>query len=103
MKIPKSVKVGKRKIAIEQPKGLVINTSECRGGYDYGDSIIYVSRGSSNPKAWYRFTEKERSETFWHELTHAILHDMEHKLKSNEEFVTDFSIRLNQAIRSAKF
>ncbi len=41
--------------------------------------------------------------TFWHELTHAILHDMKHPLAPNEEFVEKFSKRLNDAIHSAKF
>ena len=43
-------------------------------------------------------------ETFWHELTHAILHDMgEHQLNNREKFVEDFSARLAKAIASARF
>lgn len=43
-------------------------------------------------------------ETFWHELTHAILEDMgEHKLNNNEQFVEAFSKRLYQAIKTARF
>jgi hypothetical protein len=43
-------------------------------------------------------------ETFWHELVHAILHDMEeHKLNDREKFVEDFAYRLYKAIRSARF
>lgn len=45
----------------------------------------------------------EISETFWHEVTHAILHDMEHPLWKDEKFVTDFSKRLSKAIDSARF
>jgi hypothetical protein len=44
----------------------------------------------------------ERAETFWHELTHCILHDMGHKLWRDEQFVTEFSKRLNQAVHTAK-
>jgi hypothetical protein len=43
-------------------------------------------------------------ETFWHELTHAILHDMgEHSLNKRENFVEEFAQRLARAIRTARF
>lgn len=42
------------------------------------------------------------AETFWHEVTHAILHDMGNPLWRNETFVTEFSKRLNQVIHTAK-
>jgi hypothetical protein len=41
------------------------------------------------------------SEVFWHELTHAILHDMNTSLTYNEKFVHAFAKRLNQAVNSA--
>ena len=41
--------------------------------------------------------------TFWHELTHAILHEMGNKLGRNEAFVTEFADKLSGAIDSAKF
>jgi len=43
------------------------------------------------------------SETFWHEVTHAVLHDMHHPLWADEKFVTEFSKRLDQVIKTAKF
>ncbi|MEI7464718.1 MAG: hypothetical protein WCJ87_05195 [Burkholderiales bacterium] len=48
------------------------------------------------------FKPAEISDTFWHELTHAILHDMEHPLCRNERFVSGFSERLNRAVNSAR-
>jgi Zn-dependent peptidase ImmA (M78 family) len=43
-------------------------------------------------------------ETFWHELTHAILHDMgEHQLNNRESFVEEFANRLARAIQTARF
>lgn len=43
-------------------------------------------------------------ETFWHELTHAILHSMgEHELNNRENFVEEFGRRLARAIRTARF
>ena len=49
------------------------------------------------------FSTAQLQETFWHEVTHAILHDMDHHLYANERFVTDFSSRLSKAITSAEF
>ena len=47
--------------------------------------------------------KEDKHETFWHEVTHAILHDMNSKLTYNEKFVEAFSKRLSRAIDSAKF
>jgi hypothetical protein len=45
-----------------------------------------------------------QEESFWHELTHAILHDMKaKKLNDDEAFVINFSRRLHHAIKSARF
>lgn len=41
--------------------------------------------------------------TFWHEATHAILHDMGCPLWADEEFVEDFSKRLVMLINTARF
>ena len=42
-------------------------------------------------------------ESLWHEVTHAILKDMEHPQYADEQFVTEFSHRLSKAIDSARF
>ena len=43
-------------------------------------------------------------ETFWHELTHAILESMGRtQLNNDEDFVEEFSNRLAKAIASARF
>ena len=43
-------------------------------------------------------------ETFWHELTHAILESMGRThLNNDENFVEEFSNRLSRAIQSARF
>lgn len=46
--------------------------------------------------------EASVSETFWHEMTHAVLREMGHKLYNDEKFVTQFAKLLNEAINSAK-
>jgi hypothetical protein len=44
------------------------------------------------------------SETFWHELVHAILWDQGYfKLCKDERFVARFAAALNKTIASAKF
>ncbi len=47
-------------------------------------------------------SELSVSETFWHELTHAVLREMGHELYNDESFVTPFAKLLNEAINSAK-
>ncbi len=42
-------------------------------------------------------------DTFWHELTHAILFEMKHPYYRNEMFVARFASHLTQAIESAEF
>ena len=48
------------------------------------------------------FKAEEMDDTFWHEVTHAILRDMGHKLWNNERFVTRFANRLTEVINTAK-
>lgn len=45
----------------------------------------------------------EMTETFWHEVTHAILYDMKNPLFKDESFVEGFSKRLNVAVNTAEF
>lgn len=100
MQLPKTIKVGKVTYPVVQPFCLL--PPDCAGSVTYGHSIRVAHkmrvRGRLTPRS-----ERQRSETFWHELTHTILHDMGSKLEANEQFVTAFSKRLNDAIRSAKF
>ena len=69
------------------------------GHIDYEAKTISVAYYFHN----IRLSKDERSDTFWHELTHAILHDMDSRLVNDESFVTRFAYRLNNAINSAKF
>ena len=100
MMIPTSIKIGKTRYPVVQPFALIPPTHA--GSVTYGHSIRVAYNtarfGRLKPRS-----EHQRSETFWHEVTHAILHDMGSKLEANEQFVTDFSKRLNDAIHSAKF
>lgn len=48
------------------------------------------------------FKHEEIADTFWHEVTHAILRDMKHRQWNDEKFVTAFANRLTQVITTAK-
>jgi len=100
VKIPKQVTIGKTKIKIDQPESLRVNKQACRGCFDRADNSIDVAKQDVRGN---KYDKDERSETFWHELTHAILHDMKCKLDYDEKFVTAFSQRLDQAIKTARF
>ena len=97
MEIPKTFRLGRMRYKVLQPDTVPYGRV---GDVHYKPGIIRV--------AWYKKDESEprsrvqRSETFWHETTHAILHDMGHKLWRDEKFVTDFSKRLNQVVHTAR-
>ena len=102
MKIPKQVTVGKTKIAVKKFFAVMVGKDDCRGCYNWDKKEIHIA--NNTPSTAYKYSASEKANTFWHELTHAILHDMgEDKLNRNEKFVSDFADRLDQAIKSAKF
>ena len=95
MKIPKQIKVGTTTYRIDQPPQIKLdNGDEVMGRISYGLKRIQVAT---------KYPAAEQRNTFWHELTHAILQDMGHELCDNERFVIAFSNRLSDAIDSAKF
>ena len=101
MKIPKQVTIGRTPHLVRTKSEVVVGKTLCHGCFDEATHTITIAQG--NPDRGYKYTADERSNTFWHELTHAILHDMDCKLTHNEKFVTAFADRLDQAIKTAKF
>lgn len=99
MDLPKKIKVGDRWYSVE-----IVETMERRaqmGCVYYGTGEIEVATKSNVTNK--RYTDREISDTFWHELTHAILYDMGSHLYKNEKFVTRFADRLATAIKSVRF
>jgi len=96
MMIPYSFKLGRKEFTVHHsmdlPKGVL-------GQVYYAPATIKIASFNRSGK---ERTQMQRSETFWHETTHAILHDMNHVLRSNEKFVTEFSKRLNQVVHTAR-
>jgi hypothetical protein len=101
MKIPKQVTIGRTPHLVRTKNEVVVGKTICHGSFDEGTHTISIAQG--NPDRGYKYTADERSNTFWHELTHAILYDMGNELTHNEKFVTAFADRLDQAIKTAKF
>lgn len=102
MKIPKHVVVGKTKVRVNKVHSLMVGKDACRGGYDWDKQEISIA--SNTPSGMHKYSASDKANTFWHELTHAILHDMgRDKLNKDEAFVTAFADRLDQAIKTARF
>jgi len=70
------------------------------GHIQYGTRLIRVTTETRQGR---QRTPQAISQILWHEMTHAILEDMGHRLVSNELFVEAFSQRLSKAIDSAEF
>ena len=72
------------------------------GRVHYDNRRIQLGRTSNTTGK--EFRPEQIADTFWHEVVHTILKDMgEHRLNSNEAFVTKFANRLTEAIQHAKF
>lgn len=99
MNLPRKIKVGDRWYSVE-----IVETMQRKaqmGCVYYGTGAIEVATKSNTTDKPY--TKAEVSDTFWHELTHAILYDMGSSLYKNEKFVTRFANRLSKAINTARF
>jgi hypothetical protein len=97
--LPKKLKVGDNWYSVD-----VAETMRERlymGEVHYGKRTITLAR-----KSYHGVPLKLSAlhETFWHELTHAILESMGRtELNNDEDFVEEFSNRLAKAIASARF
>jgi hypothetical protein len=100
MPIPSKIRVGKKRYSIDVVESLI--QRGLMGTIRYDEERIQIGKQSN--KTGRKFTSDEINESFWHELVHAILYDMdEHKLNRNEAFVTAFAKRLSEAVDSAAF
>lgn len=92
--IPKRMRVGKRNVTVKVQRakaGLL--------GYSAGGKMICVyTHDGARP-----LSAAQVNETFWHELTHTILHAMGKPIKREEQFVTQFAKLLSQAVNTARF
>lgn len=97
MKIPNKLKVGGQDLNVEYTNTII--------GDKLGESVLW--NGKIKLAEIYKGepqTDSSKFNTFYHELTHAILDTMgEYELSANERFVCTFSGFLSEAIRSFEF
>jgi antirestriction protein ArdC len=96
MQLPKRFKLNKRAYTVSP---LAIRTGRTTGYFYPAVGVIMVATTSKGAPRKPQAVQT----TFWHEATHAILHDMGHPLTSNEQFVTAFSTRLVKLINTSEF
>lgn len=97
--LPKKVKVGDKWYSVEIAESM--QDRLYMGEVHYAKQTITLAR-----KSYHGIPLKLSAlhETFWHELTHAILESMGRtQLNNDENFVEEFSSRLAKAIASARF
>lgn len=97
MELPKRITVGETVYTVKEVDTLC---GIC-GYVDYDDAEICVARKSGYTKRAYK--QEVIDDTFWHELVHAILYEMKHKLYNNDAFVSAFANILTKAVNSAEF
>ena len=98
--LPRKIRVGRKMYTIDILETMLQHGDMARVHYDERKIQIGKKSGVTGR----RYSRKEMNDSFWHELVHAILYDMdEHTLNRNERFVTEFAHRLSEAIDSARF
>ena len=98
--IPKTIRVGKRRYSIEVVETMLQRRT--MGTINHDTQRITI--GAKSNVTGQRYSQAMMTDTFWHELVHAILNDMgKHTLNKDEKFVTGFANRLTRAIQSARF
>ena len=98
--LPRTIRIGKQRYSVDVVETMLNKGDMARVFYDKR-KIQLAKRSNSTGR---KYTRKEMNDSFWHELVHAILRDMEeHKLNKREEFVEGFAKRLSIAINTARF
>jgi hypothetical protein len=96
--LPASLRIGRHRYTVEVVRRM---RGRRMGSIDYRQRLITVGTVSTVTARPYR--PGEVRDTFWHEVTHGILHEMGHALSSNEAFVGEFATMLTRAIETARF
>lgn len=100
MEIPKKIRVGRRWYTVEVVDQMKTRGQMGRVDYPPQQHIRLALRSNKTGRS---FKQEEVSDTFWHEVMHAILYDMDSRLYADEKFVTSVASRLTAAINSARF
>jgi predicted SprT family Zn-dependent metalloprotease len=87
-------------------KYTIAHTKYMQGSGEMGRTYYNIKRvllASHSNRTRKAFPAEALNETFWHELTHAILYEMGSPLHTDEKFVTSFSYYLSRAVDTARF
>jgi len=95
--LPNEMQIGKKKYSVVQPEK--VGNGWDKGVVDVKAKRIELGKRSFNGA---KFSAEERYETLFHEMTHAILYEMNHPLWRNEKFVNRFDKHLTDAICTAR-
>lgn len=97
-KIPKKLRIGAKQYRVVQVPFLKTYRS---GEVEYRAALIRIAQYLKlTDTVKLRVGKREQWETFWHEVVHVILRDMQRHDLNNERFVNAFSRRLYQALDS---
>ena len=98
--IPRRIRVGARQYSIDIVETMLRKRDMARIHYDHSR----IELGKTSNVTGRRFAPEIMQENFWHEMVHAILHDLgRDTLNRDEKFVHAFAQRLTKAINSARF
>lgn len=98
--IPRKMRIGNKQYSVEIVEAML--EKKRMGHVSYPAQTIKLGLRSNVTHK--KFAPAQVQETFWHEVTHAILHEMgRDTLNRDEKFVTEFAHRLTKAINSARF
>lgn len=94
-KLPETLTVGGIDYAVEQ------KDTGRNGDFGFWESTGHIEIADSIGGE--KVSESRKRQSFWHELTHAVLHQMgEYDLCDDEKFVNTFSSFLSGAVDSMK-
>jgi prolyl-tRNA synthetase len=100
--IPLAFKLGDKRYKV-----IEVESMKSPGGRSLMGQVCYDKRtitvALQNASTKRKYPKGEVANSFLHELTHAILHDMGSKLEADEGFVTNFADRLQEALETFKY
>lgn len=100
--IPLAFKLGgKRYKVVEVDTLKTARGRSLMGKFEVEKKLVTVAM--HNAATGRKYDKGEIGNSFLHELTHAILFDMGHKLATDEGFVTNFADRLQEVLETFKY
>ena len=92
MEIPTAFRLGRRRFTVHMMSAA--RPERAAQGY------LYTALGMLKLR---KQPPKKQAHTFWHEVVHAILHDMGDARWADEAFVDGVAKRINQVVHTAEF